>query len=316
MSNLPNLNSIYQAFNKVKPYCIETPILSSSSLNDIFGAKLFFKCENFQKTGSFKVRGALSAVLTLTKKREVKSVATHSSGNHGAALAYAARLKNIQAHIVMPNISNKTKIRSIRSYGGKIYFCEPITNEREKTLQKIVDNSGATIVHPYNDFHVISGQGTIAIEFIKKCSEIDMLLTPVGGGGLLSGTLIAVKESNPNIIVIAGEPKEADDAFQSVKKGIIIPQEKTTTIADGLRTSLGEMTFQIIYKYVDDIITVSENNILEAMRLIWERMKIIVEPSSAVPLAALLENRKQFNSKRVGIILSGGNVDLDNIPWL
>ena len=291
------------------------PVLTSSAINRITGAELFFKCENLQKTGAFKFRGACNAIFSLSPKLASHGVGTHSSGNHAAALAHAASLRGITAHIVMPSNSPEIKKKAVEGYGGIITYCEPTLEARESTLQRIADSTGIEIIHPYNNIKVIAGQGTAAKELMESYPDLDLVICPVGGGGLLSGTALSVKSLSQKCRVIASEPAGADDAYRSFRAGYIIPSLHPKTIADGLLTSLGEINFAIIIRNVDDIITVTEESIIQAMRLIWERMKLIVEPSSAVPLAAILENKKLFSNQRIGIILSGGNLDLTNLPF-
>ncbi len=315
MSFLPTFKDVQNAHEIVKKYAHHTPVLTSSSINKIIGGNLFFKCENFQKVGAFKFRGACNAVFSLTDEEAQKGVATHSSGNHAAALALAAKIRGIAAHIVMPSNSPEIKKKAVAGYGAKITFCEPTLQARENTLAQIVAETGATEIHPYNNFNVIAGQGTAAKELIEDFGEFDIIIAPVGGGGLLSGTALSTKFLLPGCNVIAAEPAGADDAFRSFREKKIIPSVNPKTIADGLLTSLGERNFAIIMENVDDIVTVSEEKIVEAMRMIWERMKIIIEPSSAVPLAAILEGKIEIQNKKVGIILSGGNLDLGKLPF-
>jgi threonine dehydratase len=284
-------------------------------VNERAQAQLFFKCENFQKVGAFKFRGGCHAVMSLSEEDAQRGVATHSSGNHAQAIALSAKLRGIKAFIVMPENSPKVKIEAVLHYGAEITFCKPTLEARESTLQEVVDKTGATFVHPYNDTCVIAGQGTCAVELLNDYPDLEFLLTPVGGGGLLSGCAIAAKAIHPRIRVIGTEPEIADDAYRSFNAGTIQPVLSTATIADGLRTSLGALTFQIIQQHVDNIVTVSEDSIIQAMRLIWERMKIIIEPSCAVPLAAILEEKIDIKNKKVGIVITGGNVDLGNLPW-
>jgi threonine dehydratase len=312
---IPEYSDIELAQKTIHEYAHRTPVLTSSSINKIVGAELHFKCENFQKVGAFKFRGACNAVFSLSQAEMEKGVATHSSGNHAAALALAAKMRGIPAYIVMPETSPEIKKKAVAGYGAKITFCKPTLQARESTLAKVVEETGATEIHPYNNFYVIAGQGTAARELIEETSEFDIIIAPVGGGGLLSGTAISTKKLLPNCKVIAAEPAGADDAFRSFRAGKLIPSVNPKTIADGLLTSLGERNFAIISEKVDDIVTVSEEKIVEAMRLIWERMKIIVEPSSAVPLASILENKINVQNKKVGIILSGGNLDLGKLPF-
>ncbi len=304
-------SEIILASERIEKHINHTPVLRSGSLNKLFSCDLYFKCENFQKVGAFKFRGATNAVLSLNEEDLVNGVATHSSGNHAAALALAASNKGIPSYIVMPENSPEIKKEAVRGYGAEITFCQPTLQAREDTLRKVIEEKGAMEIHPYNNFSVIAGQGTAAKEFIEECPDLDFILCPVGGGGLLSGTSISAKAMSPLIKVIACEPLGANDAYYSFYSDKIHPSESPKTIADGLLTSLGTLTYPIIKKNVDAVVTVSEENIINAMRLIWERMKIIIEPSSAVPLAALLENKiSNVSGKKVGIIISGGNVDL------
>jgi threonine dehydratase len=289
--------------------------MTCGTLNALCDAEIFFKCENLQKTGVFKIRGAANAVLSLSEEDAAKGVATHSSGNHGAALALAARCRGIKAYVVMPENAPDVKRTAVANYGAEIVSCKPTLQAREEGLAALVGRTGATFIHPYNDYMVISGQGTAALELCEEVTDLDVVITPVGGGGLLSGTAIAVSGVSPKTDVFAAEPERADDAYRSFHAGVIIPAENPDTIADGLRTSLGDLTFFIIRKYVKDIVTVSEEAIVNAMRSIWERMKIIVEPSASVPLGALMTKRKAISGRRIGIILSGGNVDLAHLPW-
>lgn len=312
---LPTFSDIQAAHTLIKPLIHRTPVLTSRSINGLMGCELFFKCENFQKVGAFKFRGATNAVFSLGMEEAIKGVATHSSGNHAAALALAARMRGIGAHIVMPSNAPEVKKIAVAGYGAKITFCEPTLKAREETLQEMVDKMGLTVVHPYNNFKVISGQGTAAVELLEEVEQLNFLMCPVGGGGLLAGSALATKALQPSSKVIAAEPKNADDAFRSFRDGYIHPSIQPKTIADGLLTSLGEMNFALIRPNVDDILTATEESIVSAMRMIWERMKIIIEPSSALPLAVILENRERFAGQRIGIILSGGNVELSNLPF-
>jgi threonine dehydratase len=312
----PDLRAIRAAAERIRPYAHQTPVLTCTSLNAMVGVELFFKCENLQKVGAFKFRGAANAVFSLPESDAARGVATHSSGNHAQALALAARLRGIPAHIVMPESSPKVKVAAVRGYGARIVFCPPTQKDREQTLETVVAETGATFIHPYNNLRIIAGQGTCALELIEEVSKLDIVMAPVGGGGLLSGTALCCHYVKPEIQVIAGEPSGADDAFRSIRDGRIYPSENPKTVADGLRTSLGSLTFPIIRRYVEKIVTVEEESIVAAMRHIWERMKILVEPSAAVPFAALLEGTLQVRDKRIGIIRSGGNLDLDTLPWL
>jgi len=310
-----DLATILAAHERIQPHIHRTLVLTSERLDKSSGTSLFFKCENFQKIGAFKARGATNAVFALEDATAQRGVATHSSGNHGAAVARAARLRGVSAHIVMPSNSAKVKIRAIEGYGAQVVFCEPTENAREVTCAEVIKKTGATLIHSFENEHVIAGQGTAAVELLEDVPELDVIICPVGGGGLLSGTAIAAKSMRPQIKVIAVEPANADDAAQSFRAGRRLVTEKQFTIADGLRTNVGERTFPIIQRYVDDIVTVSEQAIVSAMRTIWETMKTIIEPSAAVPYAAILENKIDVNGKRVGMILTGGNVDLDALPW-
>ncbi|NEW85000.1 MAG: pyridoxal-phosphate dependent enzyme [Mariniphaga sp.] len=312
---IPVFEDIIDAHQLIKDFIHCTPVLTSTAINRITGTEIFFKCENLQKTGAFKFRGASNAVFSLTDEQAARGVGTHSSGNHAAALALAARMKGIQAQIVMPSNSPEIKKKAVAGYGGIITYCEPTLQARESTLLKIAEETCIEIIHPYNNFNVIAGQGTAARELLEAIPHLDIVMCPVGGGGLLSGTALSVKALSPSTKVLAAEPSGADDAYRSLKAGYIIPSIHPKTIADGLLTSLGEINFVIISKNVDDIVTVSEESIVKAMRMVWERMKLIIEPSSAVPLAAILENKEAFSNQRIGIILSGGNVDLENLPF-
>jgi threonine dehydratase len=310
-----DLNSIFAAHERIRPHIHCTPVLTSERLNQASGASLFFKCENFQKIGAFKARGATNAVFSLDDATVQRGVATHSSGNHGAAVARAAKLRRISAHIVMPSNSAKVKVRAVEGYGAHVVFCEPTEKAREGKCAEVIKKTGATLIHSFENEHVIAGQGTAAVELLEDIPDLDIVMCPVGGGGLLSGTAIAAKSMRPKIKVIAVEPRSADDAAQSFRAGRRLVTEKKFTIADGLRTNVGEPNFAIIQRYADDIVTVSEEAIISAMRTIWETMKIVIEPSAAVPYAAILERAIDVNGKRVGIILTGGNVDLDALPW-
>lgn len=315
MKEIPSKETIETSHDRIKKFIHKTPILTSKSINEIFGAELFFKCENFQKAGAFKFRGAINSVLLLNEEEKKNGVATHSSGNHAAALSLAAKMNNIPAYIVMPKTAPSIKKKAVESYGGKITFCEPTLESRETTLNKLIKNNNSEVIHPFNDYRVIAGQATCAKEIFEELNEVNYLITPVGGGGLLSGSLLAAKYFSPSTKVIGAEPLNANDAYLSLIENRIMPSLDPVTIADGLRTSLGDKTFPIIKNYVDEIITVSEENIIKAMRLIWERMKIIIEPSSAVVLATLFENNEKFQNKKTALILSGGNVDLEKLPW-
>ncbi len=311
----PTAGHIRAAHERIKPFINRTPVLTSATINRMFGSDIFFKCENFQKVGAFKARGATNAVRSLDHAAFEKGVATHSSGNHAQALAWAAALSGANAYIVMPSNSSPVKVEAVKGYGGRITFCEPTLSSREKTLLRVIEETGAVEIHPYNDYRIIAGQATSALELIEEIPFLDTIIAPVGGGGLLSGTALSAFYFSKGIRVIAAEPEQANDAFRSFASGTFMPSVDPQTIADGLRTSLGSLTFPIILKYVNEIVTVSEESIINAMKFIWERMKIIVEPSSAVPFAAIIENKINIEGKHVGLIFSGGNVDLNNLPW-
>jgi len=304
---------IQDAHDRIRPFIHKTPVLTSKTLDQISGTQIFFKCENFQKIGAFKIRGGMNAVLSLPENKRKKGIATHSSGNHAQAIAYAARQVGVKAFIVMPDNSPTVKVDAVRGYGAEIFFCEPTQQAREKLLQEIVDRTGAEFIHPYNNYDVITGQATCAKELIEEIPSLDIIITPVGGGGLLSGTLLSACHFSPSTIVYAGEPEGAADAILSVKNGKIEKAPYVKTIADGLLTTLGDKTFSIISKYVKEILTVNDEEIIAAMRLVYERMKIVIEPSAVVPLAALLKNKDLFTVKRVGVIFSGGNVELKKL---
>ncbi len=316
MDNLPTADDIQLAAERIRPYAHRTPVLSSTTLSAMCGGQLFFKCENLQKVGAFKFRGACNAVFSLAAEESARGVATHSSGNHAQALALAARLRGVPAYIVMPENAPEIKKRAVEGYGARITFCEATLEARERTLAAVVEETGATFVHPYDDWRIIAGQATAGKELIEEVSGLDLILAPVGGGGLLSGTALAARYYSPGTAVIAAEPTGADDAQRSFRAGRIIPSVQPRTIADGLLTSLGERNFRVIREHVRDIVTVDDEAIVRAMRLVWERMNIIIEPSAAVPLAAVLEGLIDVQGKRTGIIFSGGNLDLERLPWM
>jgi threonine dehydratase len=316
MSTRPDLTEIRRAHERIRPHVHRTPVMTCAALDRLVGASLFFKCENLQKAGAFKSRGACNAVFSLSDEMARRGVVTHSSGNHAGALARAAALRDIAAHIVMPSNSRQIKVAAVREYGGQITLCPPTLAGREETAARIMAETGAVLIHPYDDERIIAGQATAAVELLEQVDDLDVIMAPVGGGGLLSGTLLAAKSLRPEIRVLAAEPRLADDAFRSWRAGKFIPAGKSETIADGLRTSLGKLTFPIIMDLVDDILLASEEAIVEATRLILQRAKTVVEPSAAVPLAALLENDANLRGRRVGMILSGGNLDLDSLAEL
>jgi threonine dehydratase len=309
------MDAIRAAHERIRDKIHRTPIMTSETLDSLAGSRLFFKCENLQKVGAFKARGATNAVLLLSAAEAASGVVTHSSGNHAAALARAAKLRGIPAYIVMPSNSPQAKQASVRRYGGEIILCEPTLAAREATALAVMQRTGASFIHPYDNLHVMAGQGTTAIELLEDVPDLDAILCPVGGGGQLSGIAVAAKAIRPEIRVIGVEPAAADDAARSLKAGRILPAGAPVTIADGLKTSLGEKPFAEIQRLVDDIVTVREASIVQAMRLIWEVLKIIVEPSGAVSYAGVVEGSFKSPGARVGIILSGGNLDLERLPW-
>lgn len=313
--NVPTYKQVDKAHIRVRRYAHRTPILSSASINRITGAKILFKCENFQKVGAFKFRGAINAVMSLSDGDAGRGVATHSSGNHAAALALAARKRGVDAYVVMPENAPDIKKKAVAGYGATIYFCKPTLKARESALAEVIAETGATEIHPYDNSEVISGQGTAAKELLEDEGDLDLVLAPVGGGGLLAGSALSVSHLSPGTKLIGCEPEGADDAYRSFLKGEIVPSNNPKTIADGLLTSLGNRNFAIIKEKVEQIVTVSEDSIVEAMRLVWERMKIVIEPSSAVPLGAILEGKIDPRNQKIGIIISGGNLDLENLPF-
>ena len=312
---MPSFKDIQDAHERIRPFIHRTPVLSNASLNKLSGAELFFKCENFQKAGSFKIRGATNTVLQLTQEELDRGIVTASSGNHGAALSMAVSNRGGKTTVVMPNNTPKMKVDNVERNGGEIVWCEPVQESREKVLKELLAETGAVLVHPYNDERIIAGQGTAAKELLEDHPDLDMIVSPVSGGGLLSGTLCSAKEMNPDIKVYGAEPAEADDAYRSLQLGEIQANETTNTICDGLRAQIGTIPFPIIQEKVDGIITVTEEEIIDAMSIIWERMKIIVEPSSTITLAVILKRKELFAGQKVGLILSGGNVDLGEIPF-
>jgi len=311
----PELSDIQGAHGRIRPFVHWTPVMTSGLLNTKFGCELFFKCENFQKVGAFKFRGATNAVLSLSSEERRKGVVTHSSGNHAAALALAARMNGVKAYIVMPENAPAVKKAAVAGYGAEITFCEASQQAREETTSRIMEKTGAALVHPYDNFSVICGQGTAALELMEQITDLNIIVAPVGGGGLMSGTSTCAKELNKEIVVIGAEPANADDAKRSLLTGVIQPSIKPQTVADGLLTSLSSLTFEIIRSRVDSIYTVSEKAIIDSMLLVWERMKIVVEPSSATVLAAVMEYPDSFRGKKVGLIISGGNVDFRHLPF-
>lgn len=312
---IPTYEDMLTAHERIKPHIKRTPVMRSAHLNEISGAELFFKCENFQEPGAFKVRGATNAVFGLDEAQAAKGVATHSSGNHASCLRYAASRRGIPCNVVMPRTAPQAKKDTVRRYGGRITECEPSTSSREETFAKVQAETGGDFVHPYNDPRVIAGQGTCSKEFIEQTDGLDMVVAPIGGGGMISGTCLTLSTLAPECQVIAAEPEQADDAFRSFKAGHIIADDAPKTIADGLLVPLKDLTWSFVSNHVTDIYTASETEIIEAMKLTWKHLRIVMEPSSAVPLATILKNRKRFAGKRVGIVVTGGNVDLDRLPW-
>lgn len=309
-------DDILEAQKRVSSFIHRTPVLSSQFFNKLSGAEVYFKCENFQKTGSFKIRGATNAVFSLSENECSLGVATHSSGNHGAALAQAATWRKTQCHVVVPKNAPHTKIAAIKNYGARITLCEPSLRSREAVLQEVIAETGATYIPPYNANPVIAGQGTAVLELCQSVPNLDVILVPIGGGGLAAGSAISATHSRGNVRLIAVEPKGADDAARSFQGGELVVDAIPETIADGLRTSLGSITWPLVRDYVSDIVVVSEDSIIQATKTVWERMKIVVEPSGAVPVAALTEDELPFRDQKVGIVISGGNVDLDKLPWV
>ncbi|MBB4010482.1 beta-hydroxyaspartate dehydratase BhcB [Allorhizobium taibaishanense] len=312
---IPTLADMVAAHTRIKPHIHLTPVLTSSYINVLAGAELFFKCENFQKAGAFKARGASNAVFGLSDEQAAKGVATHSSGNHGTCLSYAAGRRGIPCTVVMPHTAPQAKKDAVRGYGGKVVECDPSTSSREAVFADVVAETGAEFVHPYNDPRVIAGQGTCSRELIEQVDGLDAVVAPIGGGGMVSGTCLTLSNLAPGIKIYAAEPEQADDAYRSFKAGHIIADDAPNTVADGLKVPLKDLTWHFVRNHVSDILTASEEDIVDAMKLIWKRMKIVMEPSSAVPLATILKNKEIFAGKRVGIIVTGGNVDLDKLPW-
>ncbi len=313
---IPTFDDVETAHERIAPHVHKTPVLVSSYLDQLTGASLYFKCENFQKAGAFKVRGASNAVFGLDNDTAEKGVATHSSGNHALSLSYAAGRRGIPVTVVMPHTAPQAKKDAVIGYGGKIVECEPSTSSREATFAEVVTETGADFVHPYNDPRVIAGQATCSREMLSQVDDLDAIVAPIGGGGMVSGTCLTISNAAPRVEIYAAEPEQADDAYRSFKAGRIIADDAPVTVADGLKVPLKELTWHFVSGYVTDILTASDEEIIAAMRLIWQRMKIVMEPSSAVTLAIILKNREVFSGKRVGVIITGGNVDLDKLPWL
>lgn len=315
-STLLSRQDIEEAHERIKPHAHRTPVLTSSTFDRRFGASLYFKCENLQKIGAFKIRGGINAVSQLTPEELERGVVTHSSGNHAQAISMAAKILGTRAWIVMPNNAPKVKVAAVRGYGAEIVFCEPGVESREVAADEVIEKTGAVLVHSYNDLRIIAGQGTAAKELFEDVPGLDLVLTPVGGGGLASGTALAAHHFSPGTKVIAAEPAQADDAYRSMARSSIQPAiSPPRSIADGLLTQLGDLTFATIRDHVARVVTVEEDEIVAAMRLVWERMKMVIEPSSAVPFAAVMAGKVDVAGLEVGIIVSGGNVDLDHLPW-
>lgn len=314
--DIPTYNDVLAARDRITAHVHRTPVLTSRMLDELSGAQLFFKCENLQKAGAFKARGASNAVFGLTDEQAARGVATHSSGNHGTCLSYAASRRGIPCTVVMPRTAPQAKKDAVRGYGARVVECEPSTSSREAVFAEVVAETGAEFVHPYNDPRVIAGQGTCALELVDQVAELDAVIAPIGGGGMVSGTCLTLSNIAPGIRIYAAEPEQADDAYRSFKAGHIIADDAPETIADGLKVPLKDLTWHFVRNHVTDILTVSETEIVAAMELIWKRLKIVMEPSSAVPLAAVLKNAELFAGQRIGIIITGGNVDLKKLPWI
>ena len=313
---IPSYEDMLRAHDRIRPFIRKTPIRKSDYLNELSGADLFFKCENFQEPGAFKVRGATNAVFGLSPAQAEKGVATHSSGNHASCLSYAAMLRGIPCNVVMPHTAPQAKKDTVRRYGGLITECEPSTTSREETFAMVQAKTGGDFVHPYNDPRVIAGQGTCAKELVEQTGGLDIVTAPIGGGGMISGTCLTLSNMAPETQIIAAEPEQADDAYRSFKAGHIIADDAPKTVADGLLVPLKDLTWHVVANHVTDILTASEQDIIDAMKLIWKHLRVVMEPSSAVPLATILKNKERFAGKRVGVVLTGGNVDLDKLPWL
>ena len=313
--HIPSYDDMLAAHDRIRPHIRRTPVRTSNYLNELAGAELYFKCENFQEPGAFKVRGAANAVFGLDEEQAKKGVATHSSGNHASCLSYAAMLRGIPCNVVMPRTAPQAKKDTVRRYGGNITECEPSTTSREETFAKVQEATGGDFVHPYNDSRVIAGQGTCSRELIEQTDGLDMVVAPIGGGGMISGTCLTLSTLAPECQVIAAEPETADDAYRSFKAGHIIADDAPKSIADGLLVPLKDLTWHFVSNHVSEIYTASEAEIVDAMKLIWKHLRVVMEPSSAVPMATILKNPDAFKGKRVGIIITGGNVDLDRLPW-
>ncbi|MEQ6168496.1 pyridoxal-phosphate dependent enzyme [Ekhidna sp. MALMAid0563] len=315
LTSPPSFSDIKRAHQRISKYIYNTPVMTSANLDELAGCHMFFKCENFQKIGAFKMRGATNAIFSFRPEERTNGFACHSSGNHGQAVALAAKLAGSKAYVVMPKDAPKVKVEAVKGYGGEVILCEPTEASRESTCNEVIERTGAILIHPFNDYNIIAGQATASKELIEEVENLDALIAPVGGGGLASGMSLVAHYLDPNLELYVGEPEKVDDCYQSLKKGKLISNKTSNTIADGLKASIGPKTFDILKEYINDVLLVSEQEIIHAMKLIWERMKIVIEPSCAVPFAAILKNPKIFEGKRVGVILTGGNVDLTKLPF-
>ena len=315
MQTIPTKEDIEQAHDRIQPYIHRTPVLTSESLNKIAGCSLFLKCENFQKIGAFKMRGAANAIFSTDVEARKKGFAAHSSGNHGQAVALAARLAEVPAYIVMPNNSNQVKLDAVRGYGAEVTLCEPNDKDRQQNCDEVVKRTGAELIHPFEDYRIVAGQATASKELIEEIPDLDIITCPIGGGGLAAGSCLSTEYFSPMTQVIGTEPEAVNDTYLSFKKGQVDPGNPQPTIADGLRTTIGEKTFGVIRERMENVLTVSEGEMVDAMKLVWERTKILIEPSSAVPIAAVVKSRDLFRNQRVGVIITGGNVDLKNLPF-
>ncbi|MEO9483027.1 MAG: pyridoxal-phosphate dependent enzyme [Ekhidna sp.] len=315
LTKTPSFSDIKRSHQRISQYIIQTPVMTSKNIDEIAGCHIFFKCENFQKVGAFKMRGAANAIFSYRPEDRVNGFACHSSGNHGQAVALAAKLAGAKAYVVMPKNASQVKVDAVKGYNAEVVFCEPNDASRTQTCADIVKKTGAILVHPFDDYNIIAGQATAAKELVEEVDDLDCIISPVGGGGLAAGTALIAHHLDPNMEVYLGEPEAVDDTYQSLKAGKIIPNKTAETIADGLKTTVGVRNFEILKEHVKEVFTVSEKEIIDAMKLIWERMKIVIEPSCAVPFAAILKNKDTFKDKRVGVILTGGNVDLTKLPF-
>ena len=313
---VPTFDDVVAAHDRIRPYIHRTPVLTSTYFNELTGAELFFKCENFQKAGAFKVRGASNAVFGLSEEQAKLGVCTHSSGNHALSLSYAAGRRGIPCNVVMPRTAPQAKKDAVRGYGGVITECEPSTSSREAVFAEVQARTGGEFVHPYNDPRVIAGQATCSREMLEQVDALDAIIAPIGGGGMISGTCLTISSIAPDINIFAAEPQNADDAYRSFKAGHIIADDAPETVADGLKVPLKDLTWHFVKNHVTDVLTATEDEIIDAMKLTWKRMKIVMEPSCAVPLATILKNKELFRGRRVGVVITGGNVDLDNLPWM